>query len=100
MEDIRHSDIENQEKGDATGGVIPYKNVPALAAYYLGLFSVIPFLGLLLGITAVILGIKGLKKQKERPVIKGGVHAWVGIICGFIFGAFWLCIVIITLKIY
>ena len=30
-------------EGDATGGVIPYKNVPALVAYYLGVFSLIPW---------------------------------------------------------
>ena len=33
-------------QGDATGGVIPYKNAPALVAYYLGLFSIFPVLGL------------------------------------------------------
>ena len=32
---------ENREAGDATGGVIPYKNLPALLAYYLGMFSLV-----------------------------------------------------------
>ena len=41
------------EQGDATGGVIPYKNGPALAAYYLGIFSLIPCGGLLLAIPAL-----------------------------------------------
>ncbi|HWB60709.1 MAG TPA: DUF4339 domain-containing protein [Chthoniobacteraceae bacterium] len=65
--------------GDATGGVIPYKNPQALISYYLGVFSLIPVLGLLLTIPALILGVLGLKKQKAFPAIKGGVHAWVGI---------------------
>lgn len=94
MEDVKRNNIESQEKGDVTGGIIPYKNVPALLAYYLGLFAIIPFIGILLGIAAFILGIIGLKKKKERPVIKGGVHAWIGIICGFIFAMLWLLLIL------
>ncbi len=69
-------------QGDATGGVIPYKNMPALLSYYLGLFSLIPGLGLLLGLISVPLGVLGLKKRKAAPWVKGSVHAWVGIGCG------------------
>jgi len=32
--------------GDNTGGLIPYKNPKALIAYYLGIFSLFPLLGL------------------------------------------------------
>lgn len=70
------------ETGDATGGVIPYKNPHALAAYYLGIFSLIPVLGLLLGCAAVPLAISGLRKRKRHPIIRGAAHAWVGIIVG------------------
>jgi hypothetical protein len=70
------------ETGDATGGVIPYKNVPALIAYYLGVFSLIPCLGIPLGIGAVILGIIGLVKYKKTPQVRGVVHAWIGIALG------------------
>ncbi len=59
---------------------IPYKNGPALTAYYLGIFSLI--CGLFLGIPALILGIKGLKIAKERPEARGGAHAWTGVILG------------------
>ena len=83
-----------QEKGDATCGIIPYKNPPALIAYYLGLFSLIPCLGLLLAPIAIILGILGLKKKKKTPIIKGQVHAWIGIICGFVFGILWLTLAV------
>ncbi len=68
--------------GDATGGVIPYKNPHALAAYYLGVFSIIPCLGFVLGCVAVPLGISGLRKRKQHPVIRGAVHAWFGIVVG------------------
>ena len=72
----------NQPAGDATGGVIPYKNPQALTSYYLGVFSLIPLLGFVLGCVAVPLGIIGLRKRKAMPQIRGTAHAWVGIILG------------------
>ncbi|MDD2764347.1 MAG: hypothetical protein PHE83_10275 [Opitutaceae bacterium] len=69
-------------RGDATGGIIPYKNPHALTAYYLGVFSVIPGLGFFSGVAAVVLGVSGLKKRARDPVIRGSVHAWIGIVCG------------------
>ncbi len=66
--------------------VIPYRNVPALFAYYLGVFSVIPCLGAPLGIVAFFCGIVGLRIAKQRPDAHGKVHAWVGIVVGGIFG--------------
>lgn len=68
--------------GDATGGIIPYKNVPALVSYYLGVFSLIPCFAIPLGLAAVILGIIGLVKYKKHPQIRGVVHALVGLILG------------------
>lgn len=70
--------------GDGTGGLIPYKNPKALTAYYLGIFGLFPLIGFLLAIPAVILGILGLQARKQNPLIKGAVHAWVGIILGTI----------------
>lgn len=70
-------------QGDATGGVIPYKNVPALSAYYIGIVSLLCcFVGLPVGIVAVVLGIMGLQKRARQPEVKGSVHAWIGIVCG------------------
>jgi hypothetical protein len=43
-----------------------------------------------LGIAAFILGLMGLKEARRHPEAKGKVHAWVGIICGGIFGLLWL----------
>ena|SRR5579863_2176113 len=80
----------SESQGDATGGVIPYKNPPALIAYYCGIFSIaacipIPLILLPLPIAAFVFGIKGLKKAKAEPHVKGQVHAWIGIIGGAIF---------------
>ena len=71
------------------GGLIPYRNAPALVAYYLGIFSLVPVAGLLPAVPAFVLGIIGLKKQKRQPEVKGGVHAWVGIILGGLMALLW-----------
>ncbi len=81
--------LQPQEEGDATGGIIPYKNPAALTAYYLGLFSMFPCLGLFLAIPAFILGIIGLRRRAQNPAIKGSVHAWIGIVMGAIFTIIW-----------
>lgn len=77
------------DQGDGTGGVIPYKNPAALIAYYLGLFSFIPLIGLFLAIPALVLGIMGLRARSRNPVIRGSVHAWIGIVLGGIFTLLW-----------
>jgi len=72
------------EAGDdgTLGGLIPYKNEYALFSYYLGVFSLIPLIGGVLGIIAVVMGLKGLKHAKSHPEARGKVHAWVGIVLG------------------
>lgn len=84
------------EQGDATGGIIPYKNVPALMAYYCGVFSVIPCF--VIGLVGVILGVKGLRKAKENPAVRGQVHAWIGIIAGGLFGLLWLALTVLAVA--
>ena len=70
-------------EGDATGGVIPYKNPYALTAYYLGILSLLCCLtGLPWGIIPIVLGVIGLRRRAANPVIKGSVHAWIGIVLG------------------
>lgn len=77
-------------QGDNTGGVIPYKNPQALTAYYLAVASLIPCIGILTGIPALVLGIKGLKRAKREPWIRGKAHAWIGIIMGGGLALVWL----------
>ena len=60
--------------------IIPVKNTPAVIAYYLGIFSLAPCLGLVLCIPACILGIIGVVKATKHPEVKGKVHAWIGIV--------------------
>lgn len=82
-----------------TGGglniIIPYKNVRALTAYYLGVFSAIPILGMPLGFAALTLGILGLRFRRKNPEAGGAVHAWIGIVAGGIFGLANLALIIL-----
>lgn len=84
----------NPQQGDATGGVIPYKNPKALIAYYLGILSGLPVIGLPIGIAAFTLGIMGLKARKQNPAIKGSLHAAIGIGCGGFFALFWGLVIV------
>ena len=51
-------------------------------AYYLGVFGLIPCLGIPLAIAAIVFGIMGRSYVKQHPEAKGGTHAWAGIILG------------------
>ncbi len=75
-------------------------NKNALISYYTGIFSLFGcFMCLPLGIIPIIYGFKGLSYTKKNPEAKGAIHAWVGIILGFltfIFPLFELVCVIIS----
>ncbi len=69
--------------GDAPlSGIIPYRNPSALIGYYLGVFSLIPFVGVLLAVPAIILGIVGLVKRRRDPKVRGAAHAVLAITLG------------------
>lgn len=74
--------------------LIPYKNAQALWAYYLGVFSLIPCLGIPLGIAALILGVRGVKYSGLHPEAKGKAHAWAGIILGGICSAGYVSLIV------
>ena len=80
---------------DVTGGIIPYKNPAALFAYYLGVLSVLPVIGAFFGVPAFILGIVGLENRRRTPVIKGSVHAWIGIVVGGLCSLIWSAVLIL-----
>jgi hypothetical protein len=71
-----------RKSGDATGGLIPYRNPLALIGYYVGVFSLIPCAGAILGPTALILGILGLNYRKKNETAGGMAHAIVAIVLG------------------
>lgn len=73
-----------QPGSDAAAVIVPYKNVPALVGYYLGVFSLIPCLGGVLALGALPLGIVGLRKARANPGAHGTGHAIVAIVLGSI----------------
>lgn len=85
---------DSTTQGDATGGVIPYKNPKALIAYYLGILSGLPLIGLPFGMAAFVLGIMGLRDRRRNPAIKGSIHAGIGIGCGGLFTLLWGFVVV------
>jgi hypothetical protein len=62
--------------------LIPYKNPMGLIAYYLGVFSFIPCVGLLLGPAALVLGIMGIRYRNKHPTAGGLGHAITGVVLG------------------
>lgn len=73
---------DDRERGDATGGLIPYRNGLALGAYYTGVFSLIPCLGLALGPVAIVLGFFGLNYARKKHRAGGKAHSIIGIVLG------------------
>ncbi|HEY3245747.1 MAG TPA: serine/threonine-protein kinase, partial [Phycisphaerae bacterium] len=61
---------------------IPSGNPAALWAYYLGIFALVPGIGVILGTLSLIFGLKGRAAQRRDPSVRGGAHAWVGILLG------------------
>lgn len=68
--------------GEVLRTVIPYRNPLALAAYYLGIFGLVPVVGLLLAVPALVLGFLGLARCRRDVALKGKAHAWAGIVLG------------------
>lgn len=66
------------------GRLVPIRNPAALAGYYLGIFSLIPILGALLGPAALVLGVLGVRAAPKVPGRVGKVHAWIGIVLGVV----------------
>lgn len=96
----RRPDDEDDDGGDETvATIIPYRNARALTAYYLGIFGLLPILGLFLGPAALILGIMGLRYAREHPKAHGTAHAVVGIVLGAIDTLYHLGIIVIILII-
>jgi len=99
-----HTTAQNPQYAEAPNAVdsvistmIPSKNGPALTAYYLGLLSLFPCLGFPIGIFAVYFGVQGIRKVRQDPNVRGGVHAWIGVVCGGLFGFMNLCLLVLAI---
>ena len=70
--------------------IVPGRNPMALIAYYLGVFSCIPCIGLLLGIPAIVLGVLGISAANRNPEVQGKGRAIAGLMLGIITTILWL----------
>jgi hypothetical protein len=84
--ELKHEAQADSIEDTILSRVIPYKNTQALAAYYCGVFSLIPCVGIILGYVALVLGVLGLRYAKAHPEAHGKVHAWIGVILGGLCG--------------
>ncbi len=75
--------------------IIPTRNPNALWAYYLGIFSFC-CCGPILGIPAIILGIKGLKTAEN--IGEGKTHSIIGIVIGSITSLVFTVVLILILA--
>ena len=74
---------------DLVGIMIPTGNKPALISYYVALASLLPALGIVAGIVAVVFGVKGIRLARRHPEVRGGLHAWFGVLFGGFFALVW-----------
>lgn len=83
-----HADFSALFKSIPTVGkgskLIPSGNGSALTGYYVSIASCFPIIGLVLGIIAIILGIKGLQKYNENPAVYGKGHSITALVFGSI----------------
>jgi hypothetical protein len=77
-----YEDNDRDAYDDPVQTIIPYKNALALMAYYTGVFSLIPVLGVILGPGAIVLGFLGYRYGRIHPTAKGTGHAVAGIVFG------------------
>ena len=63
-------------------------------SFYLGLFSIVPFLGGFTGIVAIVFGVLALNHLGKRPEPCGKLKAWLGIILGSLFFTVYLKVMI------
>lgn len=73
-----------RRRKDPIESLIPYHNPKGLAAYYCGVFSLIPVLGLILGPIALVLGFQGIRFARENETAGGKGHAITGVILGIL----------------
>jgi len=93
----RPKDAEPATQGKRDKANVPRENSRAWVAYCLGVVSVIPPFGALVGIPALVLGISGLHLLRRNPEIDGRFHAWMGIILGGVFGLGYLMLIALVI---
>lgn len=95
----RYRDDDPPRDAGALTSLIPYRNSLALSAYYCGVFSLIPCLGVVLGIISIILGWLGINFANKNPQAKGKGHAVAGIVLGSVSVLYHLGVIIFIVAV-
>lgn len=66
--------------------LVPTRNVSALLSWYLGVFGLIPVLGIPLALAAIVTGIMGIRAAGRTDVRVGRGHAIAGLVLGILMG--------------
>lgn len=68
--------------------LFPVKNMPALIAFWVCLFALIPGVGIIVAVVTVVLGARGLRNVRKDPAVGGRWQAQLSIavaaLCGLI----------------
>jgi hypothetical protein len=75
--------------------IIPTKNPAALIGYYLGVGCLIPLLGFVLSLPALICGIIGIIKAKSDPQAGGMGHAITAIVLSIFGPLVWVVLLMV-----
>lgn len=70
------------QQDDLIHRLIPARNGAALVAYYCGVFSLVPCVGMIPAFVAIGAGIKGIQVHNRDPSRRGLFHAIAGIVLG------------------
>jgi hypothetical protein len=77
--------------------LIPGKNPAALVGYYLGVGCLLPLIGMLLSLPALICGVIGAVKAKSNPEAKGMGHAIAAIVLSIVGPLLWVVLFFVLL---
>ncbi len=77
--------------------LIPANNPTALVGYYLGVGSLIPGLGVVLALPALICGIIGVVKSQSNPEVGGMGHAITAIVLSIVGPFAWIVVMVMFL---
>ncbi len=66
--------------------LFPVRNIPALIAFWVCLFALIPGLGILVALAVIGLGVSGLRNARKDPAVGGRWQSWLSVAVAALFG--------------
>lgn len=70
--------------------LVPRDNPPALVGYYLAVLSLVPVLGIVPAIGAILCGASGLRRSACDRERRGRTHAWIALAGGSTTAIVWI----------